>query len=137
MEMLNVNFQKEYKPSSYVAVDEFMILFKGRSAMKQYMALKPKIKHGYKVGSITDSQTGYLCKFDLHQGRTERRPTDMGLCEHVVLSVTEDVVDAVSQVFFDNFFFLKEASPAPLRAKYICLRNVQIQQERSAPRGEG
>ncbi|XP_049527551.1 piggyBac transposable element-derived protein 4-like [Dermacentor silvarum] len=79
MEMLNINFQKEYKPSSYVAVDESMILFKGRSAMKQYMPLKPKIKRGYKVWSIADSQTGYLCKFDLYQGRTERRPTDMGL----------------------------------------------------------
>lgn len=104
MEMLNINFQKEYKPSSHVAVDESMILFKGRSAMKQYMPLKPKIKRGYKVWSIADSQTGYLCKFDLYQGRTERRPTDMGLGEHVVLSLTEDVVAAGSQVFFDNFF---------------------------------
>ncbi|KAL1475887.1 hypothetical protein MTO96_036959, partial [Rhipicephalus appendiculatus] len=62
MEILNANFQKEYKPSSHVAVDESMILFKGRSVMKQYMPLKPKIKRGYKVWSIADSETGYLCK---------------------------------------------------------------------------
>lgn len=31
---LNINFRTEYKPSSHVAIDESMILFKGRSAMK-------------------------------------------------------------------------------------------------------
>ncbi|KAH8028374.1 hypothetical protein MRX96_000114 [Rhipicephalus microplus] len=58
MEMVNTNFQSEYKPSSHVAVDEFMILFKGRSAMKQYMPLKTKIKRGYEVWSVADSDTG-------------------------------------------------------------------------------
>ncbi|KAL3208978.1 hypothetical protein MRX96_038459 [Rhipicephalus microplus] len=80
---------REYKPSSVVAIDESMILFKGRSAMKQYMPLKPKIKRGYKVWSIADSDTEYLCKFDFYQGRTDRRPSDMGLGEHVALSLAE------------------------------------------------
>ncbi|KAL1426851.1 hypothetical protein MTO96_017929 [Rhipicephalus appendiculatus] len=79
MEMLKANFQKEYKPSSHVTDDESMVLFKGRLAMKQYMPLKPKIEQGYKVWSIADSETGYLCKFDLYQGRTECQPTDVGL----------------------------------------------------------
>lgn len=68
------------------------------------MPMKPKIKRGYKVWSLADSQSGYLCKFDLYQGCTECRPTDMGLGEHVVLTLTEDVVEAGSQVFFYNFF---------------------------------
>lgn len=82
--------------------------------------------------SIADSEAGYLCKFELYQGRTERRPTDMGFSEHVVLSRT-DLVDG----FFGNLFFLNRASPPPPRMRYICLLNVQIQQERSASRGEG
>lgn len=108
MEMLSANFQKEYKPSSHVAVDESMILFKGRSAMKQYMLLKLKVKRRYKVWNIADSETIYLCKFDLYQGHTERRSTDMGLGEHAVHSLIEDVVDAGSQVFFDNIFFRQQ-----------------------------
>ncbi|XP_040078205.1 piggyBac transposable element-derived protein 4-like isoform X2 [Ixodes scapularis] len=104
IEALNKNFRKEYSPSSHVAVDESMILFKGRSAMKQYMPMKPKIKRGYKVWSLADSETGYLCRFEVYQGRNGERPTDQTLGEHVVLSLTEDIVEEGSQVFFDNFF---------------------------------
>lgn len=52
MKMLNANFKKEYKRSSHVAVNESTALFKGISAMKQYMPLKPKIKRGYKCGAL-------------------------------------------------------------------------------------
>lgn len=47
--MRNEHFQKEYMPSSRVAVDESVISLKGRSSIKQYMPVKPKVRHGYKV----------------------------------------------------------------------------------------
>ncbi|XP_040061902.3 piggyBac transposable element-derived protein 4-like [Ixodes scapularis] len=72
--------------------------------MKQYMPMKPKIKRGYKVWSLADSETGYLCRFEVYQGRNGERPTDQTLGEHVVLSLTEDIVEEESEVFFDNFF---------------------------------
>lgn len=46
IEKLNQSFQSHYIHSSYLSVDESMILFKGRSSIKQYMPLKP-IKRGY------------------------------------------------------------------------------------------
>lgn len=102
--MINENFHNEYKPSSRLAVDESMILFKGRSSMKQYMPMKPKIKHGYKVWCIADSSTGYLCKFKIYQGKQQERPNNRTLGEHVVLSLSEGIVTPGDQLFFDNFF---------------------------------
>lgn len=48
LNLLNDNFQTNAKNSSSQSIDESMILFKGRSSLKQYMPLKP-IKRGYKV----------------------------------------------------------------------------------------
>jgi len=53
-----------YKPSRYLAVDESMVAFKGRSSMKQFMPLKP-IKRGFKVWALADSQSGFLLNFDV------------------------------------------------------------------------
>ena len=44
---LNKNIKEGYNSSSFVSIDETMILFKGRSTMKQYNPMKP-IKRGYK-----------------------------------------------------------------------------------------
>ncbi|KAL3246252.1 hypothetical protein MRX96_057797 [Rhipicephalus microplus] len=104
MDMMNERFLANYTPSSHLAVDESMILFKGRSSMKQYMPMKPKIKRGYKVWSLADSETGYLLKFQLYEGKSAHKPDDVTLGEHVVLTLTDGAVPAGSQVFFDNFF---------------------------------
>lgn len=48
IDMLNESITKPYKHSSFLAVDESMIAFKGRSSLRQYMPLKP-VKRGYKV----------------------------------------------------------------------------------------
>ncbi|GBP23665.1 PiggyBac transposable element-derived protein 4 [Eumeta japonica] len=46
LDILQNNFQKNYKPSERVAIDESMIKFKGRNSLKQYMPKKPT-KRGY------------------------------------------------------------------------------------------
>lgn len=102
--MMNKKFQTEYNPSTHVAVDESMILFKGRSSLKQYMPMKPKIKRGYKVWSLADSETGYLLQFQLYEGKNAQKPLDRTLGEHIVLSLADGVVPTGSQLFFDNFF---------------------------------
>ncbi|XP_040073232.1 piggyBac transposable element-derived protein 4-like [Ixodes scapularis] len=104
IKMMNEKFHSEYSPSSHLAVDESMILFKGRSSMKQYMPMKPKIKRGFKVWSLADSQTGYLLKFQLYEGKNAEKPLDRTLGEHVVLSLADGAVSVGSQLFFDNFF---------------------------------
>jgi hypothetical protein len=46
-----------------------MVLFKGRSSMKQYMPLKP-IKRGYKCWCLWDSTNGYMYNIDVYTGAT-------------------------------------------------------------------
>ena len=73
---LKENFVKLYDASRYLSVDESMILFKGRSSIKQYNPKKKAIKRGYKLWMIADID-GYINKFDLYQGKFEQVPEDM------------------------------------------------------------
>lgn len=86
---LNRSFQEEYLPSSYQAIDESMIAFKGRSSMKQYLPMKP-IKRGYKVWCRADSKTGYLLQFEVYEGKNTSRPANQSLGEHVMHNLSEN-----------------------------------------------
>ncbi|XP_064479057.1 piggyBac transposable element-derived protein 3-like [Ornithodoros turicata] len=66
------------------------------------MPIKP-IKRGYKVWCRADSATGYLCQFQIYEGKDSVRPSDVGLGEHVVLQLSEGVKEG-TQLYFDNFF---------------------------------
>lgn len=99
---LNKKFQEEYSPSSYQAIDESMVAFKGRSSMKQYLPMKP-IKRGYKVWCRADSTTGYLLQFEVYEGKNAQRPANQSLGEHVVLSLSENIQPG-TRLFFDNYF---------------------------------
>ena len=54
-----------------MAVDEAIILFKGRSSMKQFMLLKP-IKRGYKAWCACDSLNGFIYNIDMYAVRSDR-----------------------------------------------------------------
>ena len=99
---LKENFVKLYDGSRYLCVDESMILFKGRSSIKQYNT-KKTIKRGYKLWMIADTD-GYINKFD---GKFEQVPEDMksfGLGERVVLSMVDPLHDKNHEVYLDNYF---------------------------------
>ena len=49
-------------------MDEAMIKFTGRSAVKQYMPMKP-IKRGIKVWVLGDSHNGYFHTFQVYTGK--------------------------------------------------------------------
>ena len=67
IESLNSRYVRLYNISKQVSIDESMILFKGRSSLKQYNPMKP-IKRGYKLWVRADMD-GYISKFDVYQGR--------------------------------------------------------------------
>lgn len=101
IEMLqkNISNKEFYQPSSFLSVDESMIAFKGRSALKQFQPNKP-IKRGYKVWCLADSVTGYIIGFIIYTGKTD---SNYPLGEQVVLDLTNEVRKQ-SLVTFDNFF---------------------------------
>lgn len=61
-----------------------MILFKGRSSIKQYMPMKP-IKRGYKVWVQAD-ESGYICEFQIYTDLLNSVETSLG--KRVVIDLT-------------------------------------------------
>lgn len=103
LQKLNKEFQGQSVSSTSQSIDEAMILFKGRSTIKQYMPLKP-VKRGYKVWARCDSTTGYVYQFDIYTGKAEDQQAGVGLGSLVVLSLGEAIRDTNSHLTFDNFF---------------------------------
>ena len=99
------NFVKFYDASQYLSVDESMILFKGRSSIKQYKPKKP-IKRAYKLWMIAHTD-GCINKFDVYQGKFEHVPEDMkpfGLGERFVLSMVDHLHNKNHEVYLYNYF---------------------------------
>jgi len=95
------NCKNNYEPSSFLSVDESMIPFKGRSSMKQYMPMKP-VKRGYKVWCLSDSNNGYVIKFDIYTGKCKTN-SDLTLGERVVVELTKEICKENTLVTFDRF----------------------------------
>ena len=114
--------QQLYNASEHLSIDESMILFKGRSSLKQYNPMKP-IKRGYKLWMRADMD-GYVSKFSIYQGKcveiaTKKTPPPyFGLGEKVIFYLTEDILGKHHKVFFDNYF-----SSVPL-AEYLLANNT-------------
>ena len=66
IESLNSRYVKLYNISKQVSIDESMILFQGRTSLKQYNPIK-SIKRGYKLWVRADMD-GSVGKFDVYQG---------------------------------------------------------------------
>ena len=85
-----------------MAVDEAMILFKGRSSMKQFMPLK-SITRGYKAWCACDSLNGFIYNIDMYTGCSDGSGED-GLGSRVVQELMEPFYDQNYHVYMDNFF---------------------------------
>ena len=68
LDHINSNCARCYSPSKTVSVDESMIPFAGRSALKQFMPQKP-IRKGYKNWCLADSETGFIIKSEMYCGK--------------------------------------------------------------------
>lgn len=101
LDKLAETFATSYKPSEQQAIDESMIRFKGRSALRQYMPLKP-IKRGYKVWIRAD-QYGFVSQFQIYTGKVEDS-VEKKLGSRVVTDLTRPLVGKGYTVYFDNFF---------------------------------
>ena len=102
---LNTNYVKLYSASKHQSIDESMILFKGRSSIKQYNPMKP-IKRGYKLWMRADTD-GYITKFDIYQGKNSEVNTEedrFGLGEKVVINMCRELYGKNHKVYFDNYF---------------------------------
>ena len=119
---LNGNFTKLYNVSCQVSIDENMIIFKGRSSLKQYNPMKP-IKRGYKLWSMADMD-GYLYNFEIYRGKNQEHarniPKYFGLGDSVVHQLTERLSGKYHEVYVDNFFTSVPLMEYLLSHKILC-----------------
>ena len=100
-EFLNNKFLTLYNPNRDNSIDEIMIKFKGRSAMKQYVLKKP-IKRGFKVWVRADWYNGFVCEYQIYCGKEKRSETGLG--SQVVRDLTRSTVGKNHHIYCDNFF---------------------------------
>lgn len=101
LETLNHSFKKYYAPSENISIDESIILFKGRSSLKQYIPNKP-IKRGYKVW-LRASASGYVDDFQIYTGKVGGLP-EKNLGPRVIKDLTNSLSGKNHRVYFDNYF---------------------------------
>lgn len=107
LDHLNCKFQQNRQPGEFLCIDESMILFKGRSSLKQYNPMKP-IKRGYKLWCLSDDQ-GYVFKTKVYTGK-DKSPSNnehdktIGLGGKVVMLMLNDLQKSNHKITFDNFF---------------------------------
>lgn len=104
IDMLNKGFQNQSIISTSQFIDEAMVLFKGRSCIKQYMPLKPT-KRGYKIWVRSDARTGYMYEFQIYTGK-DQDGTGVGLGNRVVKNFCQSLKYKNVHVTFDIFFLI-------------------------------
>ena len=96
-----------------------MIAFKGSTFMKQYLPAKP-IKWSFKVWTIAEAATGYVCGFQVYVGK-RAAPSRNGLGYDVVMELSEMYQYQRRHLYFDNFFSsIKLLRDLEVRQTYAC-----------------
>ena len=84
---VNKNFAEVLSNNNWSNVWTY-VMFKGRSAMKQYTKSKP-IKWGFKFWFTCSSKTEYLFQMDIYLGKKQNK--EFNLDEEVILQLTKDL----------------------------------------------
>jgi hypothetical protein len=100
IDTLNSSFAANYTPSQFLALDESMVAFKGRSPIKQYIPSKPH-KWGYKIYCL--SSDDYLLHFEIFEG-PEEHPSKFGSTYDTVLRMVKGYENKQHVLFTDNWF---------------------------------
>ena len=102
LDLINDRFFELFTPGCCQSIDEGMVKFKGRSAIKQYMPNKP-IRRGFKIWMRADAESGYVCQFDVYKGKDGKK-TEKGLGGNVVMKLTQHIHGHYHHIFIDNYF---------------------------------
>lgn len=101
--------QNAYLPDQHVAIDEILLLFKGRVFFRAFIPSK-RSRYGIKIYAIID-QYGYMWDFFINTTASNLKlPTDLvngedfGFSGKVVIYLTHKLFDMNYRVFADNFF---------------------------------
>lgn len=105
-------FSTVYVPEQNIAIDESLMLWKGRLQMKQYIPLK-RARFGLKSYELCESGSGYIWTSIVHIGTAMNlRDSGDGLkSSKIVLTLVNDLLGQGYCLFLDNWY----SSPALYR----------------------
>lgn len=105
-------FSTVYIPEKNIAIDESLMLWKGRLAMKQYIPLK-RARFGLKSYELCESGSGYIWNSIVHTGPgMQLAESDDGLTSsRIVLTLAKDLLGKGYAIYMDNWY----SSPALFR----------------------
>ena len=108
LDVLSQTFYRYYSPCQEVSVDEAMVKYKGRVGGKVHMPKKP-IRVGFKIWCLCCSCCGYLCTFQMYEGRptdpvTKKKVSEKGMVLRVVTELLAPYEGLNHVVYCDNFF---------------------------------
>lgn len=102
--------QNNYMPAEKVAVDEVLLLFKGRLYFRNFIPSK-RSRYGIKIYALVD-QSGYMWNFHIHTMASNlvipealtSEASKLGFGGKVVVSLASPLFDMNYSIFCDNFF---------------------------------
>jgi hypothetical protein len=137
-------FSAVYIPEQNVAIDESLMLWKGRLAMKQYIPLK-RARFGLKSYELCESASGYIWKSLVHIGTAMKLDdSNDGLTSsRIVMTLARDLLGKGYSIFMDNWY----SSPSLFRQLHmnqtdavgtvrLNRKNMPNKLKRKIPRGQ-
>lgn len=116
-EMINDRFLSVYTPERDVAVDESLLLYKGRLSWKQYLPLK-RARFGLKFFLLCESESGYVSNVILYTGKgTVDSDQLMCMGTKVVFTLLAQHLDRGYCLTVDNFYCSPELVDALITRK--------------------
>ena len=105
-------FQAVYGLSRDIAIDESLLLWKGRLLFKQYLPLK-RSRFGIKLYKLCESYTGYTYRFRVYPGKDStlefptgvpQPPADFMATEKIVWHLVMPLLNLGHHLYVDNFY---------------------------------
>jgi len=100
-QMILGRFTQFYTPGRELAIDEKMMLWRGRLLFRQYIPGK-RHKYGIKFYMMCEP-TGYVCNFEMYSDPIAPVP-GFGLAESVVLRLIESLLDEGRELYIENYY---------------------------------
>ena len=103
IDMLTAAIQQHHYPEEELTIDEAMILFKGRSSMRQHIAKKAS-PTGFKVWMLVDVASNYVYSFDIYTGKNKMKREE-NASSAVVLNLIAPLAEQCwHRIGMDGFF---------------------------------
>lgn len=107
-EALNEKFKEAFRPGEKISVDESLVKFKGRLAIRQ-CNLSKRARFGMKLYKCCDANTGYVYNASVYIGKEEESENKIiGVSRKVVKKMIADLSGFGRTIYLDNWY----SSPA-------------------------